>query len=111
MVSRSSSFTANPPFYAQVRRGGGLLNLRQWEAPAIDPALRDRETLLSADFALDDTGALTTLFRELQAAGARFFQGLRREPWGALTFIVQDPDGNLLQFAAPAPQPVIECVR
>ena len=39
---------------------------------------------------------------EFQAAGVPFFQTLRREPWGAKTFIVKDPDGNLLLFAGPA---------
>ncbi len=100
-----------PPFYARLRRDGGVVNLRRVDAPVIDPALRDRESLLSADFALDEPQALTKLYLELQAAEVRFFQGLRREPWGALTFIVGDPDGNLLLFAAPAAQPIIECVR
>jgi len=27
---------------------------------------------------------------------------LRKERWGAETFIVKDPDGNLLLFAGPA---------
>jgi hypothetical protein len=31
-----------------------------------------------------------------------FAQPLQREPWGAKTFIVKDPDGNLLLFAGPA---------
>ncbi|WP_407045994.1 VOC family protein [Mesorhizobium abyssinicae] len=31
--------------------------------------------------------------------GARFHQTLRTEPWGARTFIVSDPDGNLICFA------------
>jgi hypothetical protein len=31
-----------------------------------------------------------------------FFQTLRKEPWGAKTFIVKDPDGNLLLFSGPA---------
>jgi hypothetical protein len=34
--------------------------------------------------------------------GVTFAQTLRREPWGAKTFIVKDPDGNLLLFAGPA---------
>ena len=33
---------------------------------------------------------------------ATLFQTLRKEPWGAETFIVKDPDGNLLLFAGPA---------
>jgi uncharacterized glyoxalase superfamily protein PhnB len=35
----------------------------------------------------------------LQAAGVRFHQTLRTEPWGARTFIVRDPEGNLILFA------------
>ena len=34
-----------------------------------------------------------------EAAGVPFHQRLRAEPWGARTFIVRDPDGNLLAFA------------
>jgi len=39
------------------------------------------------------------LYLEFQAAGVEFFQQLRTEPWGARTFIVADPDGNLVLFA------------
>jgi catechol 2,3-dioxygenase-like lactoylglutathione lyase family enzyme len=91
-----------PPFYAQVRRGRGLLNLKHMDEPVIDPRLRDREVLLSADMGLDTSEEIETLFREFQSAGVAFFQTLRKEPWGALTFIVKDPDGNLLLFAGPA---------
>jgi catechol 2,3-dioxygenase-like lactoylglutathione lyase family enzyme len=101
----------SPPFYAQIKRGGGLVNLRQLDTPAIDPQRRDHETLLSADFSIDDTESLTRLFLEFQGKATPFFQGLQREPWGALTFIVHDPDGNLLLFAAPASQAIVECVR
>jgi catechol 2,3-dioxygenase-like lactoylglutathione lyase family enzyme len=91
-----------PPFYAQVRRDAGLLNLKHMDVPVIDPALRDREELLSADMGLATPEAIKALFLEFQAAGVTFFQKLRREPWGAQTFIVSDPDGNLLLFAGPA---------
>jgi uncharacterized glyoxalase superfamily protein PhnB len=37
-----------------------------------------------------------------QAEGVRFDQTLKKEPWGARTFIVEDPDGNLILFAGPA---------
>ena len=90
-----------PPFYAQVKRDRGLLNLKHMDSPVIDPALRDRESLLSADMALDTAEAIKQLFLEFQAAGVTFFQTLRKEPWGAKTFIVKDPDGNLLLFAGP----------
>jgi catechol 2,3-dioxygenase-like lactoylglutathione lyase family enzyme len=91
-----------PPFYAQVKRDRGLINLRHVDRPVIDPALRDRETLLSADLGLETPEAIKQLFLEFQARGVPFFQTLRKEPWGARTFIVKDPDGNLLLFAGPA---------
>ena len=91
-----------PPFYAQVKRDRGLLNLKHMDAPVIDPALRDGESLLSADLGLDTHEEIKQLFLEFQTAGVQFFQTLRREPWGAKTFIVKDPDGNLLLFAGPA---------
>jgi catechol 2,3-dioxygenase-like lactoylglutathione lyase family enzyme len=91
-----------PPFYAQVKRDGALLNFKCVDYPVIDPALRDRESLLSADMAVDTHEEIKQLFLEFQAAGVTFFQTLRKEPWGARTFIVKDPDGNLLLFAGPA---------
>jgi catechol 2,3-dioxygenase-like lactoylglutathione lyase family enzyme len=89
----------DPPFYAQVSRDGASLNLRQLDEPAINPALQDREHLLSASIIVDD---VQPLFLELQVAGAPFHQLLRTEPWGARTFIIRDPDGNLILFAAKA---------
>jgi catechol 2,3-dioxygenase-like lactoylglutathione lyase family enzyme len=85
-----------PPFYGQVFRDGARLNLRCLHPPAIDPARRDREDLLSASITLDDA---KPLFLEFQAAGVTFHQMLRTEPWGARTFIVRDPDGNLILFS------------
>ncbi len=91
-----------PPFYAQVKRDRGLLNLKCVDYPVIDPQLRDRESLLSADMAVETHDEIKQLFLEFQTAGVGFFQMLRKEPWGASTFIVKDPDGNLLLFAGPA---------
>lgn len=85
-----------PPFYGQVVRGGARLNLRQVDAPVVDPARRDAERLLAASLTLEDA---EPLFREYQAAGADVVQPLRTEPWGARTFVVRDLDGNLLLFA------------
>jgi len=93
----SVAFTyGNPPFYGQVQRDGARLNLRRVKAPVIDPQLRDSEDLLSAAITLDDA---KPLFLEYQASGVDFHQRLRTEPWGARTFIVRDPDGNLILFA------------
>jgi catechol 2,3-dioxygenase-like lactoylglutathione lyase family enzyme len=86
----------DPPFYAQVFRDAARLNLRHLDTPALDAALRDREQLLSATVPLDDAEAL---FLEYQAAGVEIAQPLKSEPWGARTFIVRDPDGNLILFA------------
>lgn len=91
-----------PPFYAQVKRDQALINLRHVDNPVIDPTLRDRETLLSADMGVATADEIKQLFLEFQSAGVAFHQTLRKEPWGAKTFIVKDPDGNLLLFAGPA---------
>ena len=84
-----------PPFYGQVFRDGARLNLRCLDKPGLDPEIRDSEQLLSASITLDDA---KPLFLEYQAAGVLFAQPLKAEPWGARTFIVRDPDGNLILF-------------
>jgi catechol 2,3-dioxygenase-like lactoylglutathione lyase family enzyme len=91
-----------PPFYGQVKRDAARLNLKHMDRPVIDPELRDREQLLSADMAVDTTEEIKQLYLEFQAAGVEFQETLVRQPWGAKTFIVKDPDGNLLLFAGPA---------
>jgi catechol 2,3-dioxygenase-like lactoylglutathione lyase family enzyme len=88
-----------PAFYAQVVRDGARLNLRQLDAPVLDPVLRDREQMLSASITVDDVKGL---FLEYQAAGVAFAQTLKAEPWDARTFIVRDADGNLILFAGRA---------
>lgn len=89
-----------PPFYAQVFRGGGRLNLRRVQAPAFDSGFRSRERdALSAMITVDDAKAL---FLEFANTGVVFHQPLRTEPWGARVFIVEDPDGNLIGFAGNA---------
>jgi catechol 2,3-dioxygenase-like lactoylglutathione lyase family enzyme len=85
-----------PPFYGQVFRDGARLNLRQVDAPVVDPIRRDTERLLVASITMEDA---KTLYLEYQQAGVEFVQPLRTEPWGARTFIVRDPDNNLLLFA------------
>ena len=89
-----------PPFYAQVFRDGARLNLRKVGGPVFDAGFRAREVdALSATLTADDP---KRLYLEYQAAGASFHQPLRTEPWGARTFIVQDPDGNLIAFSDEA---------
>jgi len=92
----------NPPYYAQVRRDAARLNLRRVEGPVIESTLRDHEELLSASMTVATADELKLLFLELQSAGVTFRQKLKKQPWGARNFVVQDPDGNLLLFAGPA---------
>jgi catechol 2,3-dioxygenase-like lactoylglutathione lyase family enzyme len=85
-----------PPFYGQVCRDGASLNLRYVDEPTMNAELRYRENLLSASITVDD---IKPLFLEFQAADVAFAQTLKTEPWGARTFMVRDPDGNLILFA------------
>lgn len=89
-----------PAFYGQVERDGARLNLRHADLPAMGAEFRARtEDALAAAIAVEGAAAL---FLEFEAAGAVFHQRLREESWGARTFIVADPDGNLLLFAGAA---------
>jgi catechol 2,3-dioxygenase-like lactoylglutathione lyase family enzyme len=97
MLGFSVAFTyGEPPFYSQVFRDGARLNLRQVDEPVLDPSRRENEGLLAATITMDDA---RPLFLEYQQAGVDMAQPLRTEPWGARTFIVRDPDGNLILFA------------
>jgi catechol 2,3-dioxygenase-like lactoylglutathione lyase family enzyme len=86
----------DPPFYGQVFRDGARLNIRHLDEPAINPEIRDKEHLLSASITVDNA---KPLFLEFQTAGVLFHQTLKTEPWGAHTFIVRDPDRNLILFS------------
>ena len=88
-----------PPFYAQVMRDGVRLALKHADEPlfeALKPfrTIKDEE-ILSVSIALDRA---KPLYLEYEAAGVRFHQPLRRESWGAWSFMVEDPDGNILAF-------------
>ena len=91
-----------PPFYGQIRRGQALLNLRLIRRPVFVDDIREREELLAASMTVGSAAEIRTLFAEFQAVGVDFFRPLKQEPWGARTFIVRDPDGNLLLFAGTA---------
>jgi catechol 2,3-dioxygenase-like lactoylglutathione lyase family enzyme len=91
-----------PPFYAQVIRDGASLALRHVDRPVMEKvaeAMKADVDMLAASISVDDVQAL---YSEFQAAGVAFHQDLRAEAWGARTFIVRDPDGNLLLFAGSA---------
>ena len=91
-----------PPYFAQVARDAARLNLRCVERPVIESAVRDREQLLSVSMTVATADEIKLLYLEFQSAGVAFTQTLKKQPWGAKNFIVNDPDGNLLLFAGPA---------
>lgn len=89
----------NPPFHAQVRRDAVAFNLRRTHSSPWAAAPDDVD-LLAVRIEVDDVKAL---FLEVRDRGADLHQGLRTEPWGQQTFIVRDPDGNLVSFGSPMP--------
>src|SRR4029450_1022199 len=91
-----------PPFYGQVRRDKAAINLRLICEPVFVGNIRERKELLAAAFNVGNADDIRRLFTEFQSAGVDFFRPLKQEPWGARTFIVRDPDGNLLLFAGTA---------
>ena len=91
-----------PPYYAQVGRDAARLNLRCVQRPVIESTVRDQEELLSVSMTVATADEIKVLFLEFQSAGVAFHQTLKKQPWGARSFVVKDPDGNLMLFAAPA---------
>lgn len=91
----------DPPYYGQVSRDQARLALRMVCEPVFLD-IREREHLLSASFTVATADEIKQLFLSYQATGVPFHQTLKKEPWGARTFIVMDPDGNLILFAGPA---------
>jgi catechol 2,3-dioxygenase-like lactoylglutathione lyase family enzyme len=92
----------NPPFYGQVTRDNARLSLRHIDEPVFAGDVREREDLLSASITVASADEIKQLFLSYQALEVPFHQTLKQEPWGATTFIVIDPDGNLILFAGPA---------
>ncbi len=92
----------DPPYYGQVVRDKARINLRLVCEPVFAGDIRKREGLLSASITVASPNEIKQLFLSYQAAGVSFHQALKKEPWGARTFIVSDPDENLILFAGPA---------
>jgi uncharacterized glyoxalase superfamily protein PhnB len=86
-----------PPFYGAVSRGGACMHLKFVHEPVIAAGRFDREGFIMAFTEVDDVDAL---FAEYVAAGVSFAQRLEDHPWGWRDFIVSDPDGNTICFAA-----------
>jgi catechol 2,3-dioxygenase-like lactoylglutathione lyase family enzyme len=92
----------DPLYYGQVVRDSARLNLRLVCEPVFAGNVRECEHLLSATITVATGKEIKQLFLSYQAAGVRFHQTLKKEPWGARAFVVMDPDGNLILFAGPA---------
>ena len=92
----------DPPFYGQVSRDNARIALRYMDEPFFAEDIREREGLLSASITVATAGEIRQLFVDYQGVGVPFAQTIRTEPWQARTFIVKDPDGNLILFAGPA---------
>ncbi len=84
-----------PAFYALVSRDQAYLNLRYVHAPVLNREVEG--DLLSASSPVENVKAL---YAEYRRAGVPMAQRLKKQPWGAEDFIVRDPDGNLIHFAA-----------
>jgi catechol 2,3-dioxygenase-like lactoylglutathione lyase family enzyme len=90
-----------PPFYGLVTRGAARLALRHVDEPVFKDGVREKEQLLSASLTLASGPDIVVLHAAWSSAGAEIVKPLTTEPWGARTFILRDPDGNLLLVAAP----------
>jgi catechol 2,3-dioxygenase-like lactoylglutathione lyase family enzyme len=92
----------DPPFYAQVSRDNARLALRSMDESFFTEDIREREDLPSASITLATADEIKQLYRTYQEADVPIHQPLRTEPWQAQTFIIKDPDGNLILFAGPS---------
>ena len=90
------------PFYGVVKRDNARLALRLVCEQVFVGDIRQREHLLSAFIEVKTVAEIKQLFLDFQTAEVKFHQTLKKEPWGARNFIVEDPDGNLILFAGPA---------
>jgi catechol 2,3-dioxygenase-like lactoylglutathione lyase family enzyme len=91
----------DPPFFGQVSRDNARLALRHLDEPVFVGDIRTRDDLLCASITVETVDEIDQLFKDYQTAEVSFHQALRKEPWGARTFIVVDLDGNLILFAGP----------
>ena len=93
--------SGEPPFYAEVRRGGAAIGLRLVHQPVIDPAVRAKEVMLwQASVRVGDVKAL---YLEVLAAAAAIEAPLQRDAFGPLFFAIRDPDGNVIGFSERGP--------
>jgi hypothetical protein len=91
----------DPPFYAEATNGDARIALRQVCQPVYVNGIREREELLCVSLALKSASDLLAFYAQLSALEISFYSGPTERPWGALDFIVRDPDQNLVLFSGP----------
>jgi len=89
----------DPPFYGSVSRDGACVHLKFVHEPVLAVGAQDRDGFITAFIEVENVKAL---YAEYVAAGAAFDQKLETQAWGGQDFIVRDPDGNGICFAARA---------
>ena len=88
----------HPPFYGAVERDKAKIHLRHVHEPVVDPKMRREAGLLAIYI---DVENVRGLYEEFLVSGAPMEGKLHKEPWGASTFIIVDPDGNWISFNGP----------
>ena len=94
-----------PAFYGLVVRDEARLNLRHVDTSPFIAGRQGDEELLSATIAVDDVKAL---YQEYLARDVPMHETLQKKPWGMRSFVVRDPDGNLVAFNDPADDEVYD---
>jgi catechol 2,3-dioxygenase-like lactoylglutathione lyase family enzyme len=98
---RTDFVHGDPPFYAETINGNARLALRRVCEPVYQTSVREREELLSVSLGLNNDVDLLALYSEFKALGFYIQSGPTERLWGALDFIVRDPDENLILFSCP----------
>lgn len=83
-------------FYASVSRDGFAIHLKCAPKLAADRAHRKQNEHLDAFIAVS---GVRQLFAELQTRAANVIKPLEEQPWNAIDFYVEDPDGHILCFS------------
>lgn len=85
-----------PPFYGGVIRDSQMIYFRHQDELRPFEANKYEQEFLDAMVQVNNIDAL---YKEFQESGATFQSELNKAEWGAMNFIVKDPDGRLICFA------------
>jgi catechol 2,3-dioxygenase-like lactoylglutathione lyase family enzyme len=93
---------AESPFFGIVQRGGAMLMLKDVGVPAVPNLQRHPWARWDAYLYVPDPDALATEFASRQV---EFSEPLKDSPGGLRGFELRDPDGYVLFFGRPQPDP------